>query len=210
MVLPCQSLSASSQAAPASAEKVALRYLWWPLKGEQKGGRIYYGMSECEGVRWETPFPEILINRPSKDITDAATLRRFFAKDASVRISNDNGIIRIRFGEIPAAVLETKIAEIKLSPEDQYNPELAVRKIENSPEVRSQMDRMGIRTLDLPMNMIIAPPTPGSFHLPSVLREMTMDEALDVVAVTFHGLVETGYCRKARLMDSDITGYDRN
>ncbi|HEX3808963.1 MAG TPA: hypothetical protein VHW02_04620 [Rhizomicrobium sp.] len=191
-------------------EKVALKYLWQPLKSERKGARVYYGMSECNGLRWNTPFPEILISRPSKDITDVAALRRFFVNDSSVRISDGNGIVRIRFGEIPAAILQTKIAEIKLSPEDQYNPELAMMKIENAPEVRDRMRKLGIRTLSLPMNMILTPPTKGFFHLPPVLREITMDEALDVIAVTFNGLVETAYCSKARLINSDVTSYDRH
>jgi hypothetical protein len=209
LVLQCRNSGASPQEAEFSPavsernEKVAVRYLWWPFKSERKGGRIYYGMSECDGVRWETPFPEILVSRPSKDVADIATLRRFFANDSSVRI-------RMRFGEIPAAILQTKVADIKLSPEDQYNPELAVMKIENAPEIRVQMSKMGIHTLNLPMNMILRPPMPGFIHLPSILKKMTMDEALDIVATTFHGLVETAYCRKARLMHSDITGYDRN
>jgi hypothetical protein len=210
VVLQCQSVGAWSQdAAPDGDGKVALRYLWEPFKSEQKGGRIYYGISECNGVHWDTPFPEILINRPSKNITDVVTLRRFFAKDAGVRVSDDNGILRIRFGEIPAAILHAKIAEIDLTPEDQYNPEFAIMKIEDAPEVQAQMKALGIRTLNLPMNMLIAPPVAGEFHLPPVMKEISMDQALDVVAATFHGLVETAYCKKSHLMDSDITNYDR-
>jgi hypothetical protein len=210
LVLQWASVSASSQeTAPDDNARVALRYLWVPFKSERKGGRIYYGMSKCDGMRWDTPFPEILVARPLNDIGDVATLRRFFAKDSRVRIVDSNDIIRIKFGEIPAAILQTKIAEIKFSQEDQYNPELAVMKIENAPEVRAQMSKLGIQTLSLPMNMILQQPMPGFIHLPPIMREITMDEALDVVATTFNGVVETAYCQKARLMDSDVTNYDR-
>lgn len=211
LLLLCQSAYAAQQLDPSDHnEKVALRYIWFPIKGEQRGGRVYYGMSACDSVRWETPFPEVLIDHPTKDMVDVAALRRFFKKNARVRISDSNGIIRIRFGTIPALILKTKIAELDLSQEDQYNPELAISEIENAPEVKAQMKRLGISTLNLPMNLLIAPPTPGAFHLPSVMKNVSMDEALDVVATTFHGLVETAYCRKSQQMDSDITGYDRN
>jgi hypothetical protein len=191
-------------------DKVALRYLWWPFKSERKGGRIYYGVSECKGLRWETPFPEVLIRKPPKDISDIATLRAFFAKDARVRISDSNGIIRIRFGEIPAAILQTKIALINLSPEDQYNPELAISKIEYAPEVQAAMTASRVHVPSWPTNMILQRPAPGLIHLQPVMKDISMDEALDVVATTFNGVVETGYCKKSKMMDSDVTGYDRN
>ena len=213
LLMICVESTVSAQTAqdtPDQHTKVALRYLWEPLKREYRGGRIYYGMSECGDVRWETPFPEILIPRPEKDITDVATLRRFFAKDTGVRISDDNGIIRMRFGSVPLAILRTKISEINFSVEDQYNPEFALAKIENAPEVQARMKSLGIRILALPWDFLVAPPTPGAFLLPSVMRQISMDEALDVVATTFRGLVETAYCKKSRLMDSDIVGYDRN
>jgi len=187
-------------------ETVALKYLWWSFKHDHSGGRFYYSVPDCDGAPWKIPFPEVHIHRPTINTADVATVRAIFAHDARVRVSDNNGIIRIQFGEIPMAILRTRIRKINFSLEDQYNAELAVLAIEHAPEVQLRMRELGIHTLNLPMNMLIEGPAPGRVHLPATMRSTTMDEALDVVATTFNGLVETGYCRNKRLMDNEFTG----
>lgn len=196
----------SSWAVSECNETVALKYLWWSFKHARRGGRLYYSVADCDGEPWKFPFPEIHIRRPTINTADVATVRAMFARDARVKVTDNNGTIRIKFGEIPMTILRTRITKINFSPEDQYNAELAVLAIEHAPEVQLRMHELGIHTLELPMNMLIEEPAPGRVHLPPAMKSITMDKALDVVATTFNGLVETGYCRNKRLIDNNFTG----
>jgi hypothetical protein len=202
------SSAASPQRAAGSAfrfnpsDTVALKYLWWSLQRSHSGGRFYYSVPDCNGP----PFPEIKIRRPTKDLADAAAIRRYFAGQPRVRVSDSDGIIRIDLGGVPTAILQTKIAQLSFSPEEQYNPQLAVAAIEHAPEVQARMKKLRVRSLALPMEMLLMEPAPGPVHLAAVMEHITMDDALDVVARTFHGLVETGYCRRNRLMENLFEG----
>jgi hypothetical protein len=66
--------------------------------------------------------------------------------------------------------------------------------MENAPEVQSAMRELNIRIPARPLSIGIAQPADGLPHLPSVITNVTMDQALDLVAKTFRGIVLYEFC----------------
>jgi len=104
------------------------------------------------------------------------------------------GIIRIRIGKAPDAFLQTKISLLTLKPMEQYNPTLAVSAIESTGEVEAAMRRLGVRPVQAIGTQLIAEPAKGLPHLPSSMKNVTVDQALDSIAKTFKDVVVYGAC----------------
>jgi len=171
--------------------------LWPALDYGERVGRIYYRGS-CQLRLDADPAascPQLNVQPPSNGISGVAAVRDIFRheKDVSVK-ETDPGIIRIRIGSVPDAVLRVTISNLVLTPEEQYNYWLAIFKIENAPEVQSAMRDLKIRIPVRTVSIGIAQPADGLPRLPGVLTNVTMDQALDLVAKTFKGIVLYGFC----------------
>lgn len=59
-----------------------------------------------------------------------------------------------------------------------------------------------------PFSIIVVHPADGLPHLPPVLTDVTMDQALDLVSGTFRGVVLYGFCASANLYDLRIVTAD--
>lgn len=115
-------------------------------------------------------------------------------------------MIRIRMGRVPDSILRTNISRVAFDPVAQYNNLIAIFAVEGAPEVQFAMDTLGmrvpIRILDIP----IIPPLENLPHLPPILASMTMDQALDEVARTFHSIVLYGVCSNSKLYEISFAG----
>jgi hypothetical protein len=76
----------------------------------------------------------------------------------------------------------------------QYNSNLAIGAIENADEVRAVMQLQHIRVFSRVYDMLLVQPADGLPHVPSVMTNITMDQALDSVAASFKGVVLYGAC----------------
>jgi hypothetical protein len=134
-----------------------------------------------------------MFSRPRR--IGVAAVRDIFRheKDVSVK-ETDPSIIRVRIGNVPDAVLRVSISNLILTPQEQYNYWLAIFKIENAPEVQSAMQELKIRTTARVAIFGVVQPAEGLPHLPGVITNVTMDQALDLVAKTFGGVVLYEFC----------------
>ncbi len=127
---------------------------------------------------------------------DAA--RQIFRGDPHVVIIQDlSGMVRITIGSPSTTVLQTRVQALTLNPKNQYSAPSAVVAIENAPELYAAERRLDVYPNPLQIIEIIAGgPTPGAPHLPKMMQNVTVDEALDSVVRTFKGIVMYGICQQ--------------
>jgi hypothetical protein len=177
-------------------EEAVFEHLQPVLNANALAGRLYYeGMCKTGGER-DIWFPEIETTA-SPIGTGLAAVRGVFVPRISVEDAR-NGLVRITIGNVPRALLSTRLARVKLTPEDRYNALLAVRTIESAPEARDAMEMTGFNSPITTMSFPITMPAPGLPHLPEEMMDVTLDEALDMVARTFGGVVLYGACDRER------------
>jgi hypothetical protein len=172
-----------------------LRYLWSALDYGDTVGRIYYRGS-CElDDHLGASFPPLDIQPPPRGGRGVGSVRDIFRHEQHISVKEaDPGVIRVRVGSVPDAILRVRISNLVLSPVEQYNYWPAIFKIENAPEVRSAMQELGIRIPVRVINIQIAQPADGLPHLPGAITNVTMDQALDLIAKTFRGIILYKFC----------------
>ena len=128
-VLACGAVGPSHAAEPAAPsaesekhrERPVLKELWPVLRN--KAARIYYEAICPADENYPLAFPRVEVRPPSDKATDLAAVRSMFREQHAVSVAEDApGIIRIRIGEAPHAILGTRIPTLTLKPIEQYNP----------------------------------------------------------------------------------------
>ena len=171
------------------------RYLWPVLASAGKAGRIYYEAICPPTEDFPLAFPPIKVRPPLANAAGLAAVRSVFRDEKDVLVAEDPpGIIHVRVGRVPDAILRTRITTLSLKPTEQYNSYQAIWAIENAREVRTAMEELHIVVPVRPVNMPFALPAEGLPHLPLELSNVTMDQALDMVARTWGGIVFYGAC----------------
>lgn len=170
-----------------------LKYLRRVASSSDIAIRLYY-LGDCGPNDEEPiPFPLIKVEAPSKGTTGLASVRAIFENDKNVTVTEEAGIIRIWIGKVPTEILRTKLSSLNLDPIEQYNPNQAIIAINNTKEMEAAMRSLGLspvwsasssRTLpakDLPC-------------LPAAVKDVTVEQILDVMAKTWDGPVIYGAC----------------
>lgn len=176
--------------------RAILKYLRPVLSPTRKAGRIYY-QAACppDAHNYPLMFPKIDVRPPSVAGTELATIRSIFLHAKSVSVTADKtGMVRVRIGKIPDTVLQTRIATLSFDADSQFNYLSAIGAIESAPEVQSVMATIGV---DVPARVYhygLVQPADGLPHLPAQIADVTMDQALDMVARTWGGIVFYGAC----------------
>jgi hypothetical protein len=179
-------------------ERAVLKQVVLALRSTNNVGRIYYEASCPPGaLEFPLPFPRVDVLPPLTGPTDLDVVRSIFrqAKETSV-VKKGGGIIEIRFGKAPDAILRTRIHKLNLDQYAQFNPPLVIGAIINSPEVRSAMEELHVDTPERVYSMILRQPAEGLPHLPAEISNVTMDQALDMIARTWSGVVLYGACKR--------------
>ena len=171
------------------------RYLWPVLASAGKTGRIYYEAVCPPTEYFPLAFPPIEVRPPLANATGLAAVRSVFRDEKGVLVAEDPpGIIRVRIGRVPDAILRTRISTLTLKPIEQYNSYPAIWAIERTREVQSAMEELHVvvpvRAVDMPFVM----PAEGLPHLPPEVTNVTMEQALDMVARTWGGIIFYGAC----------------
>lgn len=176
-------------------ERIVLKYLWPALDYGEKVGRIYYAAACQSDDNLARSFPKLDVQPPPSGKSGLAAIREIFKKVHSASVTEpEAGVINVRIGLVPNAILQARILSLNLSPAEQYNTWLAIGAIQNAPEVRSMMHKHSIRTPARPLNIQITKPTAGLPHLPGLITNITFDQALNMVAKTFGGVVIYEFC----------------
>src|SRR5450432_1119918 len=174
--------------------RAILKYLWPVLSPTRKAGRIYY-QATCppNGNNYPLMFPKIDARPPSVAGTELANIRSIFHHAKSVSVTADKGgLFRVRIGKIPDTILQTRIATLSLDVDSQYNYLSAIGAIESAPEVQSVMATIGVGVPARVYHYGLVQPAAGLPHLPAQIADVTMDQALDMVARTWRGVVFYG------------------
>ncbi len=166
------------------------------LSSAGKSGRIYYhAICAPDDDNFPLRFPNLDVQHPVEGGSDLAMVRSIFRLSPDVTVAEDTpGIIRVRVGTVPDAILRTRLSTLKLTPIDQYNSISTIWAIQNSPEVRSAMEKLHIVVPVRAVNMPVVMPAKGLPHLPPELSDVTIDQALDIIARTWGGVVLYGVC----------------
>jgi hypothetical protein len=136
-----------------------------------------------------------------------------FEGDAAVQVTEGKEkILSVTLGEPLTAILQTRISVLKIPPMAAYNPTVAIGVIEGQSEVKAAMSKLQLHFPVLMSAQLIAKPSPGLPHLPAVMKRVTVSQALDLIAVTFQGIVTYGTCTGANgmgLVEIDFVGLGR-
>jgi hypothetical protein len=122
-------------------------------------------------------------------------VRDIFLSQRNATVTEDHRIIRVRIGQVPDTIVQTRMSPMTLDTLAQYNGALAIAAIVHNQNVQDAMHKRGLSVPTLPVDMLLAPPNSIEPHLSSAMKGVTMDQALDEVATTFKGIVFYGACR---------------
>jgi hypothetical protein len=175
-------------------------YLRPALRYVGGAARIYY-TSECRAAEKNTSgnsqflFPAVYLEPLPAGVTGANAVRQIFRDDPNVTVTQDrSGMLRVMIGSVSTAILQTRIETLTLNPYDQYSAPSAVDTIENAPELHTAEHRLDVYLNQSTIDIIVSGPIPGAPHLPKLIQNVTVEEALDSVAKTFKGIVAYGVC----------------
>jgi hypothetical protein len=179
-------------------ERAVLKQVVPALRSTNNVGRIYYEASCPPGdLDYPLPFPRVAVLPPLTGATDVDVVRSIFRQTReSWVVEKVGGIIRIRLGKAPDTILQTRIHRLNLNPIAQFNPSEVTSAIVNSPEVRSAMAELHIDVPQRIYSMLLRQPAEGLPHLPPEISNVTMDQALDMIARTWSGVVLYGACTR--------------
>jgi hypothetical protein len=162
------------------------------------GAARVYAVVDCQGTA-ATRFPQITLQSPSKNKTGVDAVREIFGKDKRTTVTTDaTGMPRIKFGKSPCALLQTKIHRLQFTTRQRYNIIEAEEAIENTKEVKASIRRLGLQQPIVVISENVQEPMEGVPHLPASIKDVTMDQALDLLAKTFASVVFYEECIDAK------------
>lgn len=203
MVTPCLSASSNqSSQSDAVAENVrtetaVLKYLELALHPTHLVGRLdFHGTCDYKSGGYVL-FPTINTEPPPNGVSGLAAVREIFRNDPNVVVTESSSqIIRIKIGKISSIILNTKLPKLKLSQIARYNPAWpgAIDMIVESNNVSAAMAKLNVRHVSVLLMGGVQLPLETVPHLPQFLKDTTVNQAFDLIAKTFHGIVLYGEC----------------
>jgi hypothetical protein len=192
-------------------EDAVLRYLRPALRATGYAGRVYYsGACKTEGLEF-VAFPEVDVHPPQSNTAVEAVREMFRGNEEIQVVEEPQKIISVTVGKPLTPILDTRISSFRIAPIAQYNPTLAIGAIENTEEVKAMMAKLGLRVPVLLSEQLLSKPSSGLPHLPAVVKDITVGQVLDSIAVTFHGMIVYGTCVQSDgkvLLEIDFVGLD--
>jgi hypothetical protein len=170
----------------------AADYLRPVLKSIGGAARINYA-GICPGKE-KLHFPAVNVQPASQGSTGITAVRQIFRNDPQVTVTQDqSGILRITIGSVSTSALQTAIPALTLNSASQYTPLSAVVTISNALQTyAAEPLEMASTVIDI----IVRGPAEGAPHLPRLMQNVTVDDALDSLARTFKGIVLYGACKQ--------------
>lgn len=180
------------------------------LASARVAGRVYYRADCKPGVDNPVPMPRLVMQEAEDNASVLESVRRIFRDESRVVATmNSPEILRLRIGAVPDAILRTKLRLLKLTAEEQYNPDDAIGAIYGSKEMIAAARKYGIFQPVMMVDHIIAEPDGIAPHLPPTMTNVTIDQALDLIAKTFKGVVFYGMCTSTHVYDIGFAPFPR-
>jgi hypothetical protein len=165
------------------------------LKSVGGAARVNYA-GICPAGENRLLLPTVDAQPASQGTTGIAAVRQIFRDDPQVTVTQDqSGILRITIGTVSTIVLQTRIPSLTLGPAAQYTPKDAVYAIAISANNYAKAHRLNFGIAATVLDVIERGPSNGAPHLPKLMQNVTVDEALDSLARTFNGIVLYGTCK---------------
>jgi hypothetical protein len=117
-----------------------------------------------------------------------------FGTKVQTQVAADAGIISVKIGKLSGAILHTKLGSLTLTPLQQYNPTEAISAMTSSAEFEAAKVKLNFREPVTIADVMLQEPIKGMPHLPKSINNITVDQALDLVAKVFRGIVIYGEC----------------
>ncbi len=179
-------------------ERQIIERLKSALSSTQYSARMYFH-GTCYGNGGDAlRFPKIEVLPPKDGEHGVSAVRGMFRKNANVLVSVDaSNIVRITVGKVYKPILETRLTSIELSDEARYNPDGpagAIDAIEETAPVQEAMREYRMHRESAFYIGLLTPPIPKLPHLPAKMKDLSLDQTLDVIAKTFPGVVVYGEC----------------
>ncbi|MEI9933220.1 MAG: hypothetical protein WDM89_22480 [Rhizomicrobium sp.] len=181
------------------------------LHRTKQAGRVYY-RADCvpEEVR-PNIFPQA-IRFPDLELKDyplghdgVRSVHDIFDRNRGITTVEDSAnIVRIRINHPSGEILKTLIPVLAFTHDQQYDARQAIGAIFHAKEVTAELERLNMQPILRAEDYISAYPHEGAPHLRPSLRRVTVDQALDAVAITFHGIIAYGSCMQPRVFDVEF------
>jgi hypothetical protein len=165
------------------------------LQAAHKAARINYAVPCNPNSRNPLPFPKLKTEPRPENKNGLEAVRDIFRNDKRVAVSEQpRGIIQISVGSIPTEVLQTKVRSLTFKADEQFTPALAVAALKNANEVEAVIRRVGLQEALSVDSIAVEHPRRGRPHLPAVMRNVTVDQALNAIAKTFGVVIVFAQC----------------
>ncbi len=116
----------------------------------------------------------------------AQTITSMLASDKRFQVIADpDGTIMVIQHGMPQDVLDLRFNHVKLSEVQRFNPDLAMSAVLEAPEVKAYFKVHDIR-LPVDLGGFINPVRPDLPHLPNVIENMTLLDAMKHIIAVFH------------------------
>jgi hypothetical protein len=200
LALFCMVLSArtTGQSNDSENDLASLQNLQRALKMHSSVARFYFDGADCSSSdAFGVPFPKMISQPAAANTSALASVRSVFEHDDRVTVTErPPGLIDIRVGGFSNALLQTRIQRLELTPDQQYNGEDAIFAILDYRTIRAAETAMGLSEPGGFDEHLVVMPEHSQPHLPPTLRDMTLDQALDLFATRFGDIVVFANCRK--------------
>ena len=188
--------------APVGHMKALLDYLR-PVLPNWGVARIYYA-GECQAPGkdstsgfWQLLFPEVYLQPPQPGATGITAVRQIFRDDPNVAVMQDrSGVLRITIGSVWTEILQMRVLSVTLDASEQYTALSALDKIAITADTDAKERGLPFGLAPSLVDHLISGPSPGAPHLPKLMQNVTVDEALDSLVRTFKGIVTYGTCEQ--------------
>jgi hypothetical protein len=174
-----------------------LKYLQPALQSLGGIARLNYATTCYAKDGSPMPFPKIKTQAAEPGKMGLAVIESVFRGDSRVFVKARAGMVEITVGDLPREILETRIHSVRFERIEQYNPTMAINAIESTVEVKLAMRQGGYEFPVVISDMLVVTPEEGRPHLPQSLRELTLGQALDLIAKTFGGISTYGVCSQS-------------
>lgn len=188
---------------PVGHMKAVIDYLRPALQHVGGAARIYYA-GECQAPEkdstsgfWEVLFPAVYLQPPREGSTGITAVQQIFRDDPNVAVTQDrSGMLRITIGRVSTIILQTRLPSVTLDPSEQYTDRSALEKIAVTADIYEKERGLPFGLTPYLIDHLVSGPIPGAPHLPRLMENVTVDQALDSVAITFKGIVIYGVCKR--------------
>jgi hypothetical protein len=170
--------------------RAVLKYLWPVMASNGNAARVYYyPVCPPGGTSSPLSFPKVDVQPPSGEGAVLGLVQEIFRRDRNVVVMQDRtGMVRVSIGEPADAILQTRIPALSLDADAQYNVIPAITAVQTAPAVQLAMRALKVNIHGRWAIFPVTSPLPKYPHMPGAILDVTMDQALDMIARTWgHG-----------------------